>query len=123
LYLIAILLENTAGNLPIWLIPEQVAILSISDKYEKYTKKVLNLLENNEIRALVDDRSETMSRKIRDAEVKKIPFMIVVGEKEELENKISVRKHGGKDIGMMTVENYIKIVRQEIDLTLNKFNN
>ena len=75
---IAILLENTAGNLPIWLIPEQVAILSISEKYEKYTKKVLNLLEINEIRALLDNRSETMGRKIRDAEIKKTPYMIII---------------------------------------------
>ena len=93
---IAILLENTAGNLPIWLIPEQVAILSISDKYEKYTKKVLNLLEINEIRALLDNRSETMGRKIRDAEINKTPYMIIIGENEEKENCISLRKHGGE---------------------------
>ena len=68
---------------PIWLIPEQVNILTISEKHEKYAQKVLNLLENNEIRALIDDRNETIGKKIRDAEVKKIPFMIIVGEKEE----------------------------------------
>ena len=101
-------MRTTAGNLPIWLIPEQVAILSISDKYEKYTKKVLNLLEINEIRALLDDRSETMGRKIRDAEMK-IPFMLIVGEREAAEGKVSVRRHGGEDLGSMSL--------QEFDLT------
>ena len=80
---VAILLEHTGGNFPLWLMPEQVTILTISEKYEKYAEKVLNLLENNEIRALIDNRSETMGKKIRDAEVKKIPFMIIVGEQEE----------------------------------------
>jgi threonyl-tRNA synthetase len=117
---IAILLENTAGNLPIWLIPEQVAILSISDKYEKYTKKVLNLLEINEIRALLDDRSETMGRKIRDAEINKTPYMIIIGESEEKENCISLRKHGGEDLGRMSVEDFVKIINNSIK---NIFNN
>jgi threonyl-tRNA synthetase len=117
---IAILLENTAGNLPIWLIPEQVAILSISDKYEKYTKKVLNLLEINEIRALLDDRSETMGRKIRDAEINKTPYMIIIGESEEKENCISLRKHGGEDLGKMSVEDFVKIINNSIK---NIFNN
>jgi threonyl-tRNA synthetase len=117
---IAILLENTAGNLPIWLIPEQVAILSISDKYEKYTKKVLNLLEINEIRALLDDRSETMGRKIRDAEINKTPYMIIIGESEKKENCISLRKHGGEDLGRMSVEDFVKIINNSIK---NIFNN
>ena len=117
---VAILLENTAGNLPIWLIPEQVAILSISDKYEKYTKKVLNLLEINEIRALLDDRSETMGRKIRDAEINKTPYMIIIGESEEKENCISLRKHGGEDLGKMSVEDFVKIINNSIK---NIFNN
>jgi threonyl-tRNA synthetase len=117
---IAILLENTAGNLPIWLIPEQVAILSISDKYEKYTKKVLNLLEINEIRALLDNRSETMGRKIRDAEINKTPYMIIIGESEEKENCISLRKHGGEDLGKMSVEDFVKIINNSIK---NIFNN
>jgi threonyl-tRNA synthetase len=113
-------LENTAGNLPIWLIPEQVAILSISDKYEKYTKKVLNLLEINEIRALLDDRSETMGRKIRDAEINKTPYMIIIGESEEKENCISLRKHGGDDLGKMSIEDFVKIINNSIK---NIFNN
>ena len=116
---IAILLENTAGNLPIWLIPEQVAILSISDKYEKYTKKVLNLLEINEIRALLDNRSETMGRKIRDAEINKTPYMIIIGENEEKENCISLRKHGGEDLGKMSVDDFVKIINNSIKKIFN----
>ena len=116
---IAILLENTAGNLPLWLIPEQVIILSISDKYEKYTKKVLNLLEINEIRALLDDRNETMGRKIRDAEMKKTPYMIILGENEEEENCISLRKHGGEDLGKMSVEDFINIINDSIKKIFN----
>ena len=80
---IAILLEHTAGNFPLWLIPEQVIILSISEKYEIYAEKVLHLLENDEIRAQIDNRNETMGKKIRDAEMNKIPYMIIVGENEE----------------------------------------
>jgi len=116
---IAILLENTAGNLPIWLIPEQVAILSISDKYEKYTKKVLNLLEINEIRALLDNRSETMGRKIRDAEINKTPYMIIIGENEEKENCISLRKHGGEDLGNMSIDDFVKIINNSIKKIFN----
>jgi len=112
---VAILLENTAGNLPLWLTPNQAIVLPISDKYEKYSKKVLNLIENNEIRALVDSRSETMSRKIRDAELSKIPFMIIIGKKENDNNMISLRSHGGKDYGMIKLEKFIQIVNQEIN--------
>ena len=119
---IAILLENTAGNLPIWLIPEQVAILSISDKYEKYTKKVLNLLEINEIRALLDNRSETMGRKIRDAEINKTPYMIIIGENEEKENCISLRKHGGEDLGKMSIDDFVKIINNSIKKIFNNKN-
>ena len=118
---IAILLEHTAGNFPLWLIPEQVIVLTISEKYEKYSEKVLNLLENNEIRALIDNRNETMGKKIRDAELNKIPFMIIVGENEESENKISVRRHGGEDLGMISVEEFSEIVENEISKTLKQF--
>jgi len=111
---VAILLENTAGNLPRWLTPNQVIILPISDKYEKYSKKVLNLIENNEIRALLDNRSETTSRKIRDAELSKIPFMIIIGEKENDKDMISLRSHGGKDYGMIKLEKFFHIIEKEI---------
>jgi threonyl-tRNA synthetase len=118
---VAILLEHTAGNFPLWLIPNQVIILSISEKYEKYAQKVLNLLENNEIRALIDNRSETMGKKIRDAEMQKIPYMIIVGENEETKNKISVRQHGGEDLGMISVEEFSNLVKTEINKTLKQF--
>ena len=118
---VAILLEHTAGNFPIWLIPKQTIILTISENYEKYAQKVLNLLENNEIRALIDNRSETMGKKIRDAEVKKIPFMIIVGEQEEKTNTISVRRHGGENLGSITIEAFKKLIDADISNTLEQF--
>lgn len=118
---IAILLEHTGGNFPLWLTPEQVIILPISEKYEKYTKKVLHLLENSEIRALVDNRNEKTGRKIRDAEVSKIPFMVIVGEKEEENGTVSVRKHGEGDIGTFTIEEFIELIQKEVQKTLATF--
>jgi threonyl-tRNA synthetase len=118
---VAILLEHTAGNFPLWLMPEQAIILSISEKYEKYAQKVLHLLENNEIRALVDHRSETTGKKIRDAEMQKIPYMIVVGEQEEADGTISVRKHGGENLGAISIERFSEIVQNEIKTTLKEF--
>ncbi|NND52476.1 MAG: threonine--tRNA ligase [Flavobacteriaceae bacterium] len=120
---VAILLEHTAGNFPLWLMPEQAIILTISEKYEKYGQKVLNLLENNEIRALVDNRNETMGKKIREAEMNKIPYMIIVGEAEENENKISVRQHGGEDLGTISVNQFAELVETEIKKTLKPFKN
>ena len=115
---IAILLEHTGGNFPLWLIPEQVSILSLSEKYEKYAQKVLTLLENHDIRALVDNRNETIGKKIRESEMNKIPFMLIVGEQEEKEGTVSVRQHGVGDLGSMNVESFIakidEAVRQDI---------
>ncbi len=119
---IAILLEHTAGNFPLWLMPEQAIILSISEKYEKYAEKVLNLLENNEIRALADHRNETIGKKIREAEMKKIPYIVIIGEQEEKNQTISVRKHGGEDIGAVSIEDFAKLVEEEIKKTLKPFN-
>ena len=110
---IAILLENTAGNLPLWLTPNQFIILPISEKHEKYCENVLNLLENDEIRGLIDNRSETISRKIRDAELEKIPFMLIIGEQESNQNLISLRSHGGEDYGKMKVEDFVKIIKEK----------
>lgn len=120
---IAVLLEHTGGNFPLWLTPEQVIILPISEKYQKYTKKVLTLLENSEIRALVDNRSEKTGRKIRDAEVSKIPFMVIVGEKEEQDGTVSVRKHGEGDIGTFTIEEFISLIQTEVSEVLVPFGN
>ena len=118
---IAILLEHTGGNFPLWLMPEQVILLPISEKYEKYTKKVLNLLENYEIRALVDDRNEKVGRKIRDAEMSKIPYMIIIGEKEAAEGTISVRKHSDGDMGTFSVEAFAQIINEEVNKSIKEF--
>ncbi|MDO7138684.1 threonine--tRNA ligase [Algibacter lectus] len=118
---VALLLEHTGGNFPLWLMPVQVIILSISEKYEKYSEKVLNLLENDEIRALVDHRNETIGKKIRESEMQKHPYMIIIGEQEEQEGKISVRQHGGEDLGMISVDDFSTIIKNEIKKTLKSF--
>ena len=118
---IAILIEHSGGNFPLWLTPEQAILLPISEKYENYTKKVLHLLENYEIRALVDDRNEKVGRKIRDAELNKIPFMLIIGENEEKDGTVSVRKHSEGDLGAFSVEEFAGIVENEIDKTLKSF--
>ncbi len=118
---VAILLEHTGGNFPLWLMPTQVSLLCISEKYEKYAQKVLNLLENNEIRALVDNRNETIGKKIREAEMQKTPYMLIIGENEEKENKITVRKHGGTDLGQITVDEFAKIIADEINKGMKTF--
>lgn len=118
---IAILLENTAGNFPLWLMPDQVSILSLSEKHEKYAEKVLNVLKNDEIRAVVDHRNETIGRKIRDAEMNKIPYMLIVGEQEEKDGTVSVRKHGEGNIGTMPINNFAEIITREITQQVKKF--
>ncbi len=118
---VAILLEHTGGNFPLWLVPEQAVVLSISEKYEKYAEKVLNLLENNEIRALADHRNETVGKKIREAEMQKVPYMIIVGEQEEKDNTITVRQHGGEDIGTISVDEFTAIVNDRIKNSLKTF--
>ena len=118
---IAILLEHTGGNFPLWLAMEQVIILPISDKYQNYAKKVLDLLENSDIRALIDDRSEKTGRKIRDAEVKKIPYMVIVGENEEGDGTVSVRKHGEGDLGVENIDTFINRLKKEISNSIEKF--
>ncbi|SDW63280.1 threonine--tRNA ligase [Aequorivita viscosa] len=119
---IAILLEHTGGNFPLWLMPEQVAILSLSEKYEKYSQKVLNLLENDEIRALTDNRNETIGKKIREAEMNKIPYMLIVGEQEEQDGTVSVRKHGEGDIGTMPLETFSELIQDAIKAESKEFN-
>ncbi|MDO5104594.1 threonine--tRNA ligase [Capnocytophaga sp.] len=118
---VAILLEHTAGNFPLWLMPNQAIILSLSEKYENYAQKVLKLLENFEIRTLIDNRNETIGKKIREAETQKIPFMLIVGENEEKEATVSVRKHGGESLGSISVDEFVKIVQSEIDKSIKKF--
>ena len=118
---IAVLLEHTGGKFPLWLTPEQVIILPISEKYQKYAENVLHLLENSEIRALIDDRSEKTGRKIRDAELNKIPFMLIVGEEEETNGTVSIRKQGEGDIGTLSIDEFTSFINKEISSTLEKF--
>ena len=111
---VAVLLEHTGGKLPLWLTPDQVNIVPVSEKYEDYAKKVCNLLNNCDIRAAVDDRNETLGKRIRESELKRIPFLVIVGEKEMTEGTVSVRRQGGIDAGSMPVEDFAALVSNEI---------
>ncbi len=116
---VAVLIEHTAGKFPLWLTPEQFIILPISEKYEDYAKKVLSLLEELDLRGSIDDRNEKTGKKIRDAEVAKVPFMLIVGEKEEADGLVSVRRHGEGDLGAMKIEEFATlhngIVEKELE--------
>ena len=111
---VAILIEHCAGKFPLWLTPEQARVLALSDKYNDYAEEVSNVLENHDIRALVDSRSEKVGRKIRDAELEKIPYMLIVGENEKSEGTVSVRKQGEGDVGTMTIKAFAERVRSEV---------
>lgn len=111
---VAVLIEHTAGNFPLWLNPEQVIILPISEKYMDYSKKLSDILNNYEIRSQIDERSEKTGRKIRDAEISKIPFMLIVGEKEEAEGTVSVRRHGTGDLGSFTIDDFVNLINKEV---------
>ncbi len=110
---VAILIEHTGGNFPLWLNPTQVQLLCVSEKHEKYAKKVSKFLENNEIRALVDDRSETIGKKIREAEMSKVPFMAIIGEQEAAQETVSIRAHGGNDLGSMSLASFADLIRRQ----------
>ena len=111
---VAVLLEHTGGKLPLWLTPDQVNIVPVSEKYEEYAKKVCDLLNNSDIRASVDDRNETLGKRIRESELKRIPFLAIVGEKEMNEGTVSVRRQGGIDVGSMSAEDFVTLVSKEI---------
>ncbi len=119
---VAILLEHTGGVFPLWLATTQVEILIVSENFKNYGQKVLNILENHEIRAHLDDRNETVGKKIRESEIKKIPFMIVVGENEVKNDTISIRRHHGDDLGEMKIEKFIDIIKKEVSDCIPKFN-
>jgi threonyl-tRNA synthetase len=110
---VAVLLEHCAGNFPLWLTPDQVAVLPISEKFNAYANEVLTQLKSQDIRGLLDDRDEKIGRKIRDAEVRKIPYMLIVGEREASEGKVAVRKHGAGDQGTMPLETFIAQFQRE----------
>ncbi len=113
---VAILIENTAGNFPLWLSPDQLAILPISEKFEDYANELYLRLQEIDLRGYVDHRDEKIGRKIRDAEVSKVPFMIIAGEKEQEQGMVSVRKKGQGDLGMMTLDAFIALAKEEIEI-------
>ncbi len=116
---VAILIENTAGNFPLWLAPEQISVLPISEKFHDYAKSIFADLQESDIRGSIDERDEKIGKKIRDAEVSKVPFMLIVGEQESQNNTVSVREHGKGDIGSMTIEEFKTMFNNRIAQLLN----
>ncbi|HTA61501.1 MAG TPA: threonine--tRNA ligase, partial [Bacteroidia bacterium] len=117
---IAVLIEHCGGNFPLWLTPDQIAILPISERFNDYAHEVLQLLNNSDIRGYVDDRDEKIGRKIRDNEMKKVPYMLIVGEKEVADRKVAVRRHGKGDLGVFSIEEFADIIKQEIESDFKK---
>jgi len=111
---VAVLIEHTAGKFPLWLTPEQAVIIPVSEKFNDYAKKVLNLLNNYDIRTIIDDRNEKVGKKIRDNELKRIPYLLIVGEKEEENEQVSVRKQGEGDQGVMNIEEFANFINNEV---------
>ena len=118
---VAVLIEHTAGHFPLWLAPDQVAILPISEKYNDYADRVCEYLNEQEVRAVVDNRNEKIGRKIRDNEMKRIPYMLIVGEKEEADGLVSIRKQGGGDLGSMKFEDFAKKINEEVREMTEKY--
>ncbi|MGL5637051.1 MAG: His/Gly/Thr/Pro-type tRNA ligase C-terminal domain-containing protein, partial [Bacteroidales bacterium] len=118
---VAVLIEHTAGKFPLWLTPDQVVIMPISEKFNDYAHEIANQLNMADIRTLVDDRNEKIGRKIRDNEMKKIPYLLVVGEKEAENNQVSVRKQGEGDQGTMSVTDFAAMVTKEVDDLMNAY--
>ncbi len=116
---VAVLIEHCAGNFPLWLTPDQVAILPVSEKYNESAQNILNSLNNYDIRGFVDMRNEKVGRKIRDAEIKKVPYMLIIGEKEVETNSLSVRKHGEGDLGEFNEKTFAELVNNEVKKELN----
>jgi len=116
---VAVLIEHTSGKFPLWLAPDQVIVLPISEKYNDFAQKVCELLNNSDIRTSIDDRNETIGKRIRENEIKRIPYLLVVGEKEESTNSVSVRKQGEGDEGAMTIEEFVTFIKEEIEQQLN----
>ena len=110
----AVLIEHTAGKFPLWLTPEQVAILPISEKFVEYANRVKRYFDSVGVRSTVDERNEKIGRKIRDNELKRIPYMLIVGEKEEAEGLVSVRKQGQGDQGQLKMEDFAAQINSEV---------
>lgn len=117
---VAVLLEHSGGKFPLWLTPDQVMILPVSEKFHDYARNLLKVLNNYDIRTLIDERAEKVGRKIRDAELSKVPFMLIIGEKEVESNTVSVRKQGEGDVGEMTAEEFANFVNEEVERTIVK---
>ncbi len=120
---VAVLIEHTGGKFPLWLAPDQVVVMTVSEKSNEYAQNVLNLLNNSDIRTVLDDRNEKIGRKIRDNELKKIPYLLVVGENEMRENRVSVRRQGKGDMGTMTVDEFIEMIQKEVSDQLKSIYN
>ena len=110
----AVLIEHTAGHFPLWLTPDQVAILPISEKYNDYAKQVAKELDKQGVRATIDNRNEKIGRKVRDNEMKRIPYMVIVGEKEQADGTVSVRKQGSEERGVLTIADFAKKINDEV---------
>ena len=120
---VAVLIEHTGGKFPLWLTPDQAVILPISEKFNDYAQKLSDLLNNSDIRTVLDDRNEKIGRKIRDNELKKIPYLLIVGENEARENTVSVRRQGQGDMGTMKIEEFIELINKEVESQLNAIYN
>ena len=118
---VAVLIEHTAGKFPLWLTPEQVVIMPISEKYNDYAEKVAQELEMRDIRTTIDNRNEKIGRKIRDNELKRIPYLLIVGEKEAENNEVSVRKQGEGDKGSMKITTFAEILTEEVEKMINQW--
>jgi threonyl-tRNA synthetase len=110
---VAVLIEHCAGNFPLWLSPDQISVLPISERFNDYAQQVIDKLKELDIRGFLDDRDEKIGRKIRDAEVKKVPYMLIVGEREAAEGKVSVRRHGKGDLGSMLLDEFVSQFKVE----------
>jgi len=115
---VAVLIEHTGGKFPLWLTPDQAVILPISEKYEEYAQKVSDFLNNSDIRTLIDLRNEKIGKKIRDNELKRIPYLLIVGEKEMESNTVSVRKQGDGDKGSMGLDEFAQFIQNEVNTLL-----
>ena len=118
---VAVLIEHTAGKFPLWLVPDQAVILPISEKFNEYAEKVAKELKKNEVRVIIDDRNEKIGRKIRDNELKKIPYLLIVGDKEIEKSEISVRKQGEGDVGSMKITNFAELLSKEVEKQMNQW--
>ena len=115
---VAVFIEHTGGKFPLWLAPDQVVVMPISEKFNDYAQKLSDLLNNSDIRTVLDDRNEKIGRKIRDNELKKIPYLLIVGENEMNNNTVSVRRQGQGDMGTMSVEDFISKINEEVNSQL-----